>query len=163
MDLRWGQEEGLHISAELRNSTATQIELASSSSNQRHCNSPFVCGDSTTRILGVDLWSLDRLHGVKWNPIPTLSLRRGLRTEHLISTVIKTPYRLQKCHYASDKALCQNSTVQQRVIGVLIKNISSSLINTTLITYTCVSRLGMGIWRNFLDWSWGQINNQLSI
>lgn len=61
----------------LRHSTATQTELVSSSSNQRNCNTHFVCGDSTTRIQGMVLWGLDRLHKVKWNPTPALFLQWG--------------------------------------------------------------------------------------
>lgn len=57
---------------------------SSLSSNHRNCNSHSVCADRTIRILGADLWGLDRLHGVKWNPTPTLCFfDEAWKTKHL--------------------------------------------------------------------------------
>lgn len=55
------------------------------SSNHRNCNSHSVCADRTIGILGADLWGLDRLHGVKWNPTPTLCFfDEAWKTKHLM-------------------------------------------------------------------------------
>lgn len=89
-----------------------------------------MCGDSTTRILGVDLWGLDRLHGVKWNPTPALFLQQGLRTKHIMSTATKDPILTLKVSvFLSQSACCM---VKQQ-LQFLPKNLFST--GTVFVTF----------------------------
>lgn len=82
INLGWDQKE-CKICWKLTN-TLQITKLVSLTFYHRNCNSHFKCGNSTTRILGMDLWGLERLHGVKWNQTPILFLRWGLKTKLLM-------------------------------------------------------------------------------